>query len=279
MPENPFALMSLAEAEAYIGVESGDKDALIQSLIDSATVLIEDYCQNAMVQRVFMEHYSGGIGIHKGGSKRIFLKHYPIVGLTTLSGAITDISPATGGTLSVASNVGLDAVGKVQVDLEEITYTGKSGTTGLTGITRGSNSSIAAAHAIGARVSGFPSSDAVVAVDDRAYTMPANQYVVWPEKGILEHYGYWYVPQTFTGAPGRWTISYSAGRFVSTAAVAPVLKTACGMLVAARYQMRTIGLSRKRVGEIDLEWDRSLDSYGVPMEIQAMIGPYISLAA
>lgn len=63
--------------------------------------------------------------------------------VTTLNGAITAGSPATGGALTVASTTTYPASGTVLVGSEAITYTGTTGTT-FTGITRGALGTTAA---------------------------------------------------------------------------------------------------------------------------------------
>lgn len=70
---------------------------------------------------------------------------------TALDGAITAGAPATGGVLTVLDTTDFAETGTVQVGSEQITYTGKN-STHLTGITRGANSTTAAAHDNGATV-------------------------------------------------------------------------------------------------------------------------------
>lgn len=199
MAENPLNLVSLAEAKSYLNITGTSRDVQIQAIVDGASALIEDFCQNAFVQRSFTEHYTGGINIHKGGAKRLYLKHFPIVSVASIT-------------------------------------------------------------------------------DDRGYVMPSDQYVIWPEKGILEHFGYWYVPQTTTGAPGRWTVVYTAGRYANTAAVLPSLKLACNMLIATRWMARAPGIMRQRIGELDIQWDRNLYTEGMPAEVRSMLGPYVTIS-
>lgn len=199
MPENPLNLISLAEAKAYINVTDSSHDARIQAIIDGASALIEDFCQNAMVIRSFTEHYTGGIGIHKGGAKRLYLKKFPVVSVASIT-------------------------------------------------------------------------------DDAGNTIPASQYVIWPEKGELEHFGYWYVPQTMNGAPGRWTVVYTAGRYANTAAVNPSLKLATNMLTAGRWMARSPGIMRQRIGELDIQWDRNLEAEGLPAEVRSILGPYVTIS-
>ena len=199
MPENPLNLVSLAEAKAYLNISVTTFDTQIQAMIDGASALIEDFCQNAMVEREFTEHYTGGINLHKGGAKRIYLKHFPVAEVASIT-------------------------------------------------------------------------------DDSGYVMPADQYVIWPEKGILEHFGYWYVPQTTTGSPGRWTVVYTAGRHADTASVIPSLKLACNMLLATRWMARSPGIQSQRIGDLSIAWDRNLESEGLPAEVRSMLGPYVAIS-
>jgi len=58
---------------------------------------------------------------------------------------------SSGTTITVASTAGFSYTGTIQIDSEQITYTGLTGTT-FTGCTRGANSTTAAAHTAGATV-------------------------------------------------------------------------------------------------------------------------------
>jgi hypothetical protein len=62
---------------------------------------------------------------------------------TQLNGGINNSTT----TITVDSNVEYPTAGILLIGTEEITYTGKSGTTGFTGVARGANSTTAAAHA------------------------------------------------------------------------------------------------------------------------------------
>lgn len=81
---------------------------------------------------------------------------------TTLSGALS--SSAT--TINVASAASFSASGVARIDSEQVEYTGKTGTS-LTGVTRGTNGTIAIAHDDGAGIS----QDALVHTHDTVATL------------------------------------------------------------------------------------------------------------
>lgn len=81
----PYALVSLDEAKAALGVTGTSQDDSITAAINAATLQIEGYCQNAFVERQFDEFYSGGVNGRRGQARRMFLRHYPIVSVASIT--------------------------------------------------------------------------------------------------------------------------------------------------------------------------------------------------
>lgn len=79
-----------------------------------------------------------------------------VVSQAVLTGAATIADTS----LTLSSTTSLPTSGTIIVDTEEITYTGKTATT-ITGLTRGSNSTVAAIHNIGAAIVASTSNDYV----------------------------------------------------------------------------------------------------------------------
>lgn len=92
--------------------------------------------------------------------------------LTTLSTTLTSSST----TITVASTAGFRTSGVIVIDSEQIAYTGKTATT-FTGLTRGANSTTAAAHTAGANIdiTDYPFVKNLIA-DASPVTTAANQY-------------------------------------------------------------------------------------------------------
>ncbi len=106
--------------------------------------------------------FEGGTDVFSGqtehfGSNRIVLKELnkhsyinknvqqPDTLLNSSASAVTNLSPATGAALTVDTTAGFPTSGTLLIGTEQITYTGTTSTT-FTGITRGANSTAAAAH-------------------------------------------------------------------------------------------------------------------------------------
>lgn len=67
-----------------------DNDYLV-SLIEASTIAVESYLGHVVIQRQIVERDSGGKHGARGGAKRIYLEHYPLVSLTSIE---DDGSPA-----------------------------------------------------------------------------------------------------------------------------------------------------------------------------------------
>lgn len=80
-----------------------------------------------------------------GAQKRQPCINYDVGFVTTLAEAITDVQT---GTIEVTDPTGFATAGDATIGTESISWTGKSATT-LTGVTRGQNSTTAAAHGVG----------------------------------------------------------------------------------------------------------------------------------
>jgi len=85
----PRAILTLDEARTYLGVDDDVvTSARLQQLVDSATLQIEEYIQNAVVQGTFTEKF-------KGGTNQWFLRRYPIQSITSITDPSSTTIPAT----------------------------------------------------------------------------------------------------------------------------------------------------------------------------------------
>lgn len=86
----PSALVTLAEAKIALGIALDDtsQDVLLSSLIDSTSDFMEAYCSTAFVIRAFTEHLAGAV-------KRLFLRRYPLVSVTSITDPDGNTVPST----------------------------------------------------------------------------------------------------------------------------------------------------------------------------------------
>lgn len=78
-----YALTTVPAALSFLATEV--EPQVVESMIDAATVRIENYCDNGFVQRAYTEYHTGGINEHTlGGAARMFLSRSPIVSVTSV---------------------------------------------------------------------------------------------------------------------------------------------------------------------------------------------------
>ena len=121
---------------------------------------------------------------------------------TTLDGAITDAAATSGITLDESTDFPSSGTSYVQIDSEEISYTGISSSV-LTGVTRGVRNTTAATHADGATVTN--TTDYVgwgeAASGDKVFN---------PGMWSLDNYGTTLIALIFNGACFQWDSTASA---------------------------------------------------------------------
>ena len=87
------AILTLDEARTYLGADdTAVPSARLQMLVDSATLQIEEYIQNAVVQGTFTEK-------RWGGQRQWFLSKYPVQSITSIADPATNTILATDYTL------------------------------------------------------------------------------------------------------------------------------------------------------------------------------------
>jgi len=87
------AILTLDEARTYLGApEDAATSSRLQQLVDSATLQIEEYIQNAVVEGTFTEK-------HRGGVRQWFLRRYPIQSITSITDPSSTTIPNTDYTL------------------------------------------------------------------------------------------------------------------------------------------------------------------------------------
>lgn len=74
-----YALTTVALAKTYMKKTDAADDTLIESLINATTVFVENYCGRRFKKTVYTAELKDG-----NGSQYLFLKHYPIVSVTTI---------------------------------------------------------------------------------------------------------------------------------------------------------------------------------------------------
>jgi len=74
-------IVTLSEMRSFLNIPTAQtaKDNLIIDLLDSYNTMIEDYIGVALITKSYTESYDGD------GKDTLFLKHYPIVSVTTLT--------------------------------------------------------------------------------------------------------------------------------------------------------------------------------------------------
>lgn len=82
------ALISLVEAKSHLGITVADHDTLLEALVDGSSAAIEAYCRNIFVQRTVTEIAAGSV-------KRLYLKSYPIVSVTSITDPASNTVPST----------------------------------------------------------------------------------------------------------------------------------------------------------------------------------------
>ncbi len=81
-----YALTTVANVKGFLRTFDPEHDPLLDTLVDAATVAIEKHIQSPVIQRSFTEDYSGGVTDScLGGAKRIYLRQYPIVSVTSIT--------------------------------------------------------------------------------------------------------------------------------------------------------------------------------------------------
>lgn len=84
------ALISLQEVKDFLGITSTSEDALLEILVDAASQAIEGYLRGTwVVQRSTAEEYERPQG------NRVFLRHRPIVSVTSIADPSGQTIPAT----------------------------------------------------------------------------------------------------------------------------------------------------------------------------------------
>jgi hypothetical protein len=93
-----WALITLEEAKEFPGMSSlaAADEATVRALIDAASLAIEEHVQNPIVQRAFTEDYAyDDIRQSTEGSNRIYLRHYPIVSVASITDPAGETIDAT----------------------------------------------------------------------------------------------------------------------------------------------------------------------------------------
>jgi hypothetical protein len=81
---------------------------LAEQLIDAATLAIEGYTGKIFVQRTITaeQHAAGGNGADRGGAKRMHLRYYPIVSVTSISDDQTTPATVAGTDYTILGDIG-----------------------------------------------------------------------------------------------------------------------------------------------------------------------------
>ena len=120
--------------------------------------------------------------------------------------------------------------------------------------------------------------------DSPANSIPSTDYWVDPDAGFLVGTGGWQVPVNANGFATYWTVTYTAGRYATTAAVDAVLKTACRMTVEDVFFNGAGDSVRRKIGDLEVEYTLTLQNFGgtgqdaiaLPELAKTLLGPYMS---
>lgn len=115
--------------------------------------------------------------------------------------------------------------------------------------------------------------------DEAGFLIPLTEVNVRKERGELYRSGGWLSPQDANGTPGRWKVTYDAGRVADTASVPPAVKMAAKRLVAYRRETSTPGLVSRSMGQISATYAQPGGEAfvgGMPLDVANMLGPYKS---
>lgn len=111
-------------------------------------------------------------------------------------------------------------------------------------------------------------------VDPSAHSIPATDYEVEQQKGLLLLTQSWQLPRGAQGQRSFYTITYSAGLVADTASVPERFKTAAKLLVAGIYSRRTPGVAMRKVGDLAVEYraQQETPAHGaLPTEVAVLI--------
>jgi uncharacterized phiE125 gp8 family phage protein len=121
----------------------------------------------------------------------------------------------------------------------------------------------------------YPITEVTSIADPAGNTIPATDYIIKKDRGILEHFGHFWVAQTTGGQPTQWTVTYKAGRFADTSVVTEDLKLACKQLVAKPYDQKVAGVSSVGVGDLSISYASAGETpLNTPPEVVALLSPY-----
>ncbi len=76
--DTTLALVSLAETQEYLKVSGSAEDAILGSLINSASAWVNSFLKRRLLETSYVEYYSGD------GSAELVLRNYPIVSVTSV---------------------------------------------------------------------------------------------------------------------------------------------------------------------------------------------------
>ena len=104
MAVGTYALTSLANLKAWIGISGSDNDAVLEASIDRATSVIESYCDRKLKSRT---HYEW---VQPDGDRTFVLDHPPISSVDTIAFGRQDSFTVTSdtGATDVLATVGFD---------------------------------------------------------------------------------------------------------------------------------------------------------------------------
>ncbi len=83
-----ITVVTLAEMRTFLNIPTAEtgQDSLLESLLDGVNDAVEKYIGVALINKSYTEYHDGD------GSNSLFLKHYPIVTMTSLVDGTTTIS-------------------------------------------------------------------------------------------------------------------------------------------------------------------------------------------
>ena len=108
MAVDQYALTTLANVKAYIGIGDSGSDGFLENLIDRASDYIEKLCDRKFKQRTYREWYDGD------GSQKLQLNNWPTVQVFRIGYGVNDA-------FSVSGNVSTDISASISIKEDTVT--------------------------------------------------------------------------------------------------------------------------------------------------------------
>ena len=111
--------------------------------------------------------------------------------------------------------------------------------------------------------------------DPAGNTVLATDFFIDKDHGWVEHFGYFPIPMTEQGQKALWEVSYTAGRFATTADVTSDLKEACTRLAKWWADQPAGNVTSVQAGSLSVSYGAMLSGSILPGDVENLLAPYI----